>query len=168
MVEGVSNTRAVADVEAGSADYTTLITSPNLTLLASRLAAHYGPGSAAAGNVPIYPVTPDIAKARELAGHKRRNAVLYTCTYPQCAEQAQIITNNLRAIGIAVHVKTFKSESVGEHANKPGAPYDLAETGWGADYPDPSSMLWSILEDKRSCRRLTMRATGADSPPLAS
>src|SRR6476660_6304133 len=39
VAEGVSNGRAVSDVEAGTADYTTLITSPNLTLLASRLAA---------------------------------------------------------------------------------------------------------------------------------
>lgn len=48
VAEQVSNTRAVADVEAGTADYTSLITSPNLTLLASRLAARYGAGSAAA------------------------------------------------------------------------------------------------------------------------
>ena len=37
---------------------------------------------------------------------------------------------------------------VSEHADETGARYDLAETGWTADYPDPSSMLWSILEDK--------------------
>ena len=219
VAEGVSNGRAVADVEAGTADYTTLITSPNLPLLASRLAARYGPGSAAAArgqqryfhaawpeldflelnthrplfkdarlrqavnyaidrraladhgdglnslpeqvneqylppdmpgyrNVPIYPLTPDLAKARELAGHKHRDAVLYTCNYPQCEEQAQIITNDLRGIGVDVHVKTFTSADVFEQAARPGAPYDLAQTGWIADYPDPSSMLWPILEDK--------------------
>jgi YVTN family beta-propeller protein len=219
VAEGISNGRAVADVEAGTADYTTLITSPNLTLLASRLAARYGPRSAAAArgqqryfhvpwpeldylelnthrplfrdarlrqavnyainrgalaklgdglnsapepvneqyltpgipgyrNVPTYAVTPDFAKARKLAGHRHRDAVLYTCSYAQCAEQAQIITNDLRRIGIEVHVKAFTSAYVSEHANKPGAPYDLAQVGWTADYPDPATMLWSILEDK--------------------
>ena len=219
VAERVSNTRAVADVEAGTADYTSLITSPNLTLLASRLAARYGPGSAAAArgqqryfhvpsyeldflflnthrplfrnarlrqavnyaidrralaalgdgynplpvqvneqylppdmpgyrNTPIYPMTPDLAKARELAGHKHRTAVLYTCNFPQCAQQAQIITNDLRAIGIDVQVKAFAAAYVGEHVNKPGAPDDLAETGWTADYPDPAAMLWPILEDR--------------------
>jgi peptide/nickel transport system substrate-binding protein len=219
MAEGVSNTRAVADVEAGTADYTTLITSPNLKLLVSRLAARYGSGSAAAArgqqryfhaswseldflhlnthrplfkdarlrqavnyaidrraladhgdgynplpeqvneqylppdmpgyrNVPIYPITPDLAKARELAGHKHRNAVLYTCNYSQCAEQAQIITNDLRGIGIDLHIKAFATKYVSEQANKPGAPYDLAQTGWTPDYPDPAAMLGSILEDR--------------------
>jgi YVTN family beta-propeller protein len=219
VAEGVSNGQAVADVEAGTADYTTLLTSPNLTRLASRLAARYGPGSAAAArgqqryfhiawpeldflalnthrplfrdarlrqavnyaidrhglaehgdgynslpepvneqylppDIPgyrharIYGVTPDLAKARTLAGHKHRNAVLYTCNYPQCAEQAQIITNDLRKIGIEVHAKAFAAAYVGEQAARPGARYDLVQGAWTADYPDPSSMLQSILEDK--------------------
>ena len=54
----------------------------------------------------VYPLTPNLATARRLAG-KRRTAVLYTCNQSPCDQLAQIIKANLAAIGIDVQVKTF-------------------------------------------------------------
>ena len=163
LAVGISTQRAVAEIEAGTADYTALglesSASTTITALASRLAARYGPGSAAAArggqqyfvnpglqldyfflnthrplfsdvrmrqavnyaidrralarlgdafqplpepptdhylppgmpgyrDAHVYPTTPDVAKARELAHGGGRTAVLYTCNVSPCPEQA--------------------------------------------------------------------------------
>ena len=46
-----------------------------------------------------YPLRPDLARARELAGGKRRTAVLFTCDEPPCPQHAAIVRANLAAIG---------------------------------------------------------------------
>jgi peptide/nickel transport system substrate-binding protein len=96
-------------------------------------------------DVEIYPFTPDLAKARRLAGNKRRTAVLYTSKDPQGTRQAQIVKTNLRAIGIEVTVKALPGESLASHygANEP---YDLAIAGYVADYPDPADFLNALVE----------------------
>jgi YVTN family beta-propeller protein len=222
LAVGISTQRAVAEIEAGSADYTALgLVSPastTITTLASQLAARYGPGSAAATrggqryfvdpslqldyfvlnthrplfsdvrmrqavnyainrralaqrgdyfqplperpadhylppgmpgyrDAHIYPTTPDVAKARELAGGGGRTAVLYTCNVSPCPEQAEIVKKNLAAIGLQVQVKMFPSDTLFAREATPGEPFDLAWEGWIPDYLDPQAMLTSILED---------------------
>jgi peptide/nickel transport system substrate-binding protein len=222
LAVGISTQRAVAEIEAGSADYTALgLVSPastTITTLASQLAARYGPGSAAAAHgrqqyfvnpglqldyfalnthrplfsdvrmrqavndainrralaqrgdyfqplperpadhylppgmpgyrdAHIYPTTPDVAKARELAGGGGRTAVLYTCNVSPCPEQAEIVKKNLAAIGLQVQVKMFPSDTLFAREATPGEPFDLAWEGWIPDYLDPQAMLTSILED---------------------
>ena len=69
---------------------------------------HYlPPGMPGYRDVHIYPLTPDPAKARQLAQGKGRTAVLYTCEQTICEQAAQIVKTNLAAIGITVEVKTF-------------------------------------------------------------
>ena len=222
LAVGISPQRAVAEIEAGTADYTALgLESPasmTITALASRLAARYGPGSAAAArggqqyfdepslqldyfvlnthrplfsdvrmrqavnyaidrralaqrgdgfqplpgrpadhylppgmpgyrNAHIYPITPDLTKARALAHAGGTTAVLYTCDASPCPEQAQIVKNNLAKIGLQVQVKTFPSDKLFAREATPGEPFDLAWDGWIPDYLDPQAMLTSILED---------------------
>ena len=55
----------------------------------------------------IYPFRPAIARARRLAGTKRRSAVLYTCSGSPCDQIAQIAKASLAKIGIDVQVKSF-------------------------------------------------------------
>jgi ABC-type transport system substrate-binding protein len=221
LTVGVSTERAVAEIEAGTADYIPLGLETNSTTtaaLASRLAGRYGPGSAAAAHgtqryftnpsfqldyfllnthrplfsdvrmrravnyaidrnklaqlgdfyqplpepptdhyIPpglpgfrdahIYPMTPDVAKARELAHGAGRTAVLYTCDAYPCQEQAQIIKTDLAAIGLQVQIKTFPSSKLYTRETTPGEPFDLAWQGWIPDYPDPQAMLTPLLED---------------------
>ncbi|MEA2159958.1 MAG: hypothetical protein QOD66_2338 [Solirubrobacteraceae bacterium] len=105
------------------------------------------PGIPGYRNVHIYPFTPNVAKARQLAkGHPRATAVLYTCNISPCDEQAQIIRTDLAAIGLRVEVKTFTDSTLYAKTVRPGEPFDMAWVGWLPDYPDPAAMLNVLLE----------------------
>jgi YVTN family beta-propeller protein len=243
---GIPAARAVAEIEAGTADFTTLggdtypPTAPTNSL-ASQLAAPYGAGSSAAANgsqqyfvnptlgldyvglnthrplfsdvrlrqavnyaidrralsqlgspgfqlgpdqptdhylspgmpgyhaAHVYPTRPDPAAGRRLvesAHATGRTAVLYTNNLPPSPERAQLIENELAAIGLRVRVKTFPKGTLFTHLATPGEPYDLSVGGWGAAYPDPSQMFQLIdgssglpaLNDPVAQRRLATAA----------
>ena len=108
---------------------------------------HYlPPGIPGHVNGHIYPLVPDLTKARRLAkGHAGATAVLYTCNRPTCTEQAQILKNDLAAIDLHVVVKTFEDQFA--RLVRPGEPFDIAYVGWAADYPDPQGVLDPLLEN---------------------
>ena len=109
---------------------------------------HYlPPGMPGFRNSHAYPMTPNVAKARELAQGGGRTAVLYTCDSSPCPEQAQIVKTDLAAIGLQVQVKEFPFATFFTKLGSPSHPFDLAWNGWLPDYFDPESMLNSILED---------------------
>lgn len=218
----ISPKRAISEIEAGLADYTTVgsgwSASAARAAHASRLAARYGAGSAAAArgaqqyfanpaaqldyfvlnthrplfsdarmrqavnyainrralaqrgdrfsplpahptshylppgmpgfrDAHVYPMTPDIVKARKLARGGGRTAVLYTCNSSPCPEQAQIVKTDLAAIGLQVHIKKIPFATYFTTLGKPGHPFDLAWDGWLPDYIDPAAMLNSLLAD---------------------
>jgi YVTN family beta-propeller protein len=96
----------------------------------------------------IYPFTPDLTKARRLAkGHAGATAVLYTSDLPAFTEQAQIIKNDLAAIGVRVVVKAFPNAKLGARLATPGEPFDISYGGWAADYPDPQGVLDPLLQN---------------------
>lgn len=95
----------------------------------------------------IYPFSPDVDKAKELAGGgQNRTAVLYTCNSSPCPERAQIIQANLAAIGIDVQIKQFDRSIQFQKEGIRGEPFDLADEGWIADYPDPYDFLNILLD----------------------
>jgi YVTN family beta-propeller protein len=104
------------------------------------------PGIFGYRDVPIYPFAPDLAKARRLAGGKRRTAVFYTCNQSPCDRMAQIVKSNLAAIGIDVQVKAFPLDSLFIRVATKGEPFDLSWGEWVADYPDPYNFLNLLLE----------------------
>ncbi len=103
------------------------------------------PGMPGFTDVQIYPLTPDAATAKRLAGGKPRSAVLYTCNVSPCDQLAQIVKANLAAIGIDLQVKTFPLRAMFERLSRKGEPFDLAAVGWIADYPDPANFLNVLL-----------------------
>ena len=106
------------------------------------------PGIPGYSNRRVYPLTPNLAKARELAkGQPHRTAVFYTCPRPVCAEQAQIIKTDLAAIGIGLRVKAFQGTIRYVKFATPGEPFDIGYVGWSADYPDPDDFLNLHLEN---------------------
>jgi peptide/nickel transport system substrate-binding protein len=109
---------------------------------------HYlPPGTPGYRNVQIYPLTPDVAKARRLAReHTGATVVLYTCTVTPCAEQAQIVKTDLAAIGLRVEVKTLPFDALYSKLATPGEPFDIAWAGWLPDWLDPAAMLNVLLE----------------------
>ena len=111
---------------------------------------HYlPPGIPGYSTTRIYPLKPDLAKARALAkGRATTTAVLYTCDQAPCVEQAQIIKTDLAAIGLRVEVKAYPDQTLYAKTATPGEPFDIAWIGWIADYPDPSAILNVLLEDR--------------------
>jgi peptide/nickel transport system substrate-binding protein len=99
-------------------------------------------------NTQVYPLTPDLSKARQLAsGHRGATVVLYTCNIYPCAEQAQIVRTNLAAIGLRVEIKTFPLGANFAELVKPPEAYDMGWMGWIPDYLDPGAMLNELLEE---------------------
>lgn len=105
------------------------------------------PGMPGFKDAHIYPFRPDIATARRLAGPgKHGTAVLYTCNVTPCPEQAQLIKDNLRAIGIDVDVHQFDWGVVTTKVRKPGEPFDLTPSWTVFAYVDPSAVLNAFLD----------------------
>ena len=77
------------------------------------------PGTPGYSKASLYPLRPDLAKARRLAGGGSRSAVLYTCSNPDCGEQARVLKANLAAIGIDVAIRSFDDPY--SEVFKPGA-----------------------------------------------
>jgi YVTN family beta-propeller protein len=111
---------------------------------------HYlSPGMPGYRAAHVYPTRPDPARARQLvqSAHARgRTAVLYAGNETVQSELAQIVKNNLAAVGLNVEIKTFPVTSFFKHLRTPGEPFDLAIAVWLADYSDPNEMLNPLLD----------------------
>ena len=97
------------------------------------------PGMPGFRDARLYPSTPDLAKARRLAGPERRTVVLYVLSDPTFVRFAEIVKANLSRIGIDVQIKASGSSFV--RLGRQGEPFDMALNGWVADYPDPMTFL---------------------------
>ena len=88
----------------------------------------------------IYPLKgPDLPRARALAkGHTRSGkAVLYTTTSPADVAQAQVLQQNLKAIGLAVEITQFPRPLIFEKLATGGNGFDIGRVAW-SHLPDPS------------------------------
>ena len=111
-------------------------------------ADHYlPPGLPGYRDVHVYPLTPDLAKARALANGNGRTAILYTANSSALPQQAQIVKTDLAAIGLNVQIKTLTLQDLFAAESNPDAPFDLAWLGWTPDFPDPYGTLNAVLED---------------------
>jgi ABC-type oligopeptide transport system substrate-binding subunit len=100
-------------------------------------------------DVDVYPFTPDVDRAKELMGGKTGTAVLYTCTTPGCQKRSQILQANLKAIGIDVEIKQFQRSIQFQREGVRTEPFDIADEGWIADYPDPYDFINVLLDGNR-------------------
>lgn len=116
--------------------------------LAARGGAFYANASVAQMEIPpgvpgfrnehVYPLIPDLAKARGLAGPGHHTAILWCYLGGGGPRAAQIIARNLAAIGIDVQIKCFPGNQYWTFMLTPGAAWDLAVDGgsWGQDPGD--------------------------------
>ena len=96
------------------------------------------PGMPGFHDFHIYPLGgPDLQRARRLAGGIHRHVVLLTCNAPSCAQSAQIIHDNLAAIGLNVEVRSYALQELFRQIQRPNPDFDLAEYGYTVDFPDP-------------------------------
>jgi peptide/nickel transport system substrate-binding protein len=104
------------------------------------------PGIPGYKDADLYPLDrPDVDKAKQLAGSSGGKAVMYTCNESPCPESAQIIQNNLQAIGIDVEVRQFERAVQFKKEGTKGEPFDIAFEGWQADYADPFDFINVLL-----------------------
>lgn len=112
---------------------------------------HYlPPGIAGSSPEQPYPTNaPDLATAKKLAGPgSKGTAVLYTCDQSPCPQQATIIQQNLKQIGINVDVQQFTRAVQFSKEGTRGEPFDIAFEGWVADYADPYDFINVLLNGK--------------------
>jgi YVTN family beta-propeller protein len=89
----------------------------------------------------VYPIVPDLAKARRLAGTGHHHAELYCVLEAGSPQAAQIIKINLAAIGIDVDVHCVPGGEMWTLLSRPNEPWDIAIDSYGADYDDPSEFI---------------------------
>jgi peptide/nickel transport system substrate-binding protein len=102
---------------------------------------YLSPGLPGFRNENIYPLKgPDVAKARALAkGHLRSGkAVLYTQDGVINAAQAQILQQNLRAIGLDLEIKSFPGQLLFQKLATAGEPFDIGRVRVISSRPDLS------------------------------
>ena len=118
----------------------------------------------------VYPTDPQPSQG---ARARQRRAAERPCSTPATYPHARSRRRSSRPIsprsGYASEIKTFPSRQHVRALGKPGAPFDLAWSGWVADYPDPDGD--AELDPRRQLRRprpSTIRPTSASSPPPRS
>jgi YVTN family beta-propeller protein len=109
-------------------------------LRASPTDRYLPPGIPGSGDARIYPLTPDLAEARRLAGPQRRKVVLYALSEPAHLRFAEIVKANLRPIGIDVQIRGL-GQSLFVRLARRGEPFDLAVAACASDYLDPMDFL---------------------------
>lgn len=99
----------------------------------------------------VYPLTPDLATARRLAsGNTHHSAVLYCLLQGGSPHAAQVIANNLAAIGIHVHVHCMPGNQMWTRIlTRPNEPWDMVIVGWAATYNDPADYLSTMGSHSR-------------------
>jgi len=97
-------------------------------------------------NAAIYPSRPNVARARSLAQGNLRGGkgVFYTCNTGPCVPTAQIVQDNLKAIGLDMEIKTFPRAVQFTKSGTRGEPFDMSLEGWHMDYFDPYDFLFLL------------------------
>jgi peptide/nickel transport system substrate-binding protein len=104
------------------------------------------PGMPGFSRLSLYPTAPDLAKAKQYAGNANVTAVMYTCTTGSCPNRAAAVQQELKQIGINVQIQQFSRATQFVKEGVKGAPFDIADEGWGQDYPDPSDFMNVLLD----------------------
>src|SRR5262249_20943628 len=72
----------------------------------------------------------------------------YTRDAPNAVLRAQIVKQDLRRIGIEVDIKVFARDVFLEKITRRGAPFDIADYVWFADYPDPADFVGALVDGR--------------------
>jgi peptide/nickel transport system substrate-binding protein len=96
----------------------------------------------------IYPFTPNVTRARELAGWQpgdpMRDGVFYCSNRAPAPAICQIVQANLQQIGLAMEIKLFPRAEQFTRTGMRGEPFDMTLEGWHMDYYDPYDFLFLL------------------------
>src|SRR6266542_2202729 len=87
---------------------------------------------------------PDLRRAKRLAGPLNATAILYTPNFPPWLQEAQIISRDLKPLGIDVQVKEFPIGDFFARLSRRGEPFDLAVSGYSF-LPDLVDTLTAVI-----------------------
>jgi ABC-type transport system substrate-binding protein len=104
------------------------------------------PGMIGAGRSSVYPLSPNLSRARALLHGFRGTVDLWTCRNPDCVTAARIVRANLAPLGITVRIK--QSDDPYADSQKANASYDILLSAWYYDWPDPYEVLNVFLDPK--------------------
>jgi ABC-type oligopeptide transport system substrate-binding subunit len=96
-------------------------------------------------NANLFPSRPNFKKGKSLMKGKKYNATMYTSNSPIGLNQGALVQADFKQIGINVDVKAFKTSVMYTKAGTRGEPFDIANVGWIADYPDPYDFVNVLL-----------------------
>ena len=98
-------------------------------------------------NAKIYPFTPNVTRAKQLANGNTRNgkAVYFHTRRAPSPNVMEINRADLNRIGIDVQPKSFAGFDIYDAMGKRGSDHDLGIGGWCQDYPDPYDYI-NVLE----------------------
>jgi YVTN family beta-propeller protein len=99
------------------------------------------PTVAGARDFHLYPLNgPNLGLARRLAGRVHATAIMYATNRPPWPQEAQIIRQNLKPLGIDVQVKEFSTGDFFVRIGRRAEPFDLAVSGYVVGL-DPAGLL---------------------------
>jgi ABC-type oligopeptide transport system substrate-binding subunit len=109
---------------------------------------HAMPGFVDAALFPL--AGADVERARLLARGALRGgrAVLYAVDEPPWRQMAEVVRFNLAQIGIEAEVRLFETAIFVERTERRGEPWDIALTGWIADYLDPANFFEPLFHGR--------------------
>ena len=101
----------------------------------------------------IYPMSPDLSKAQALMNQAKAQGVktpINVLVYSTQGSQAHtnimaLLTQELKPLGINVKVKYFQRAVQFQQEGVKGAPMDISDEGWLADFPDPYDFINILL-----------------------
>ncbi len=107
---------------------------------------HLSPITPGFRDADIYPMRPDLVRARELAAGNTRGGegILYCSNRAPAPATCQIVQANLRNIGLNMDIKLFPRATQFELTGRRGEPFDMTLEGWHVDYLDPFDFLFLL------------------------
>jgi peptide/nickel transport system substrate-binding protein len=88
-------------------------------------------------DVKIYPPKADVQSAKKLIGDNGGTAAFYINDDPAQASVAAVVVRDLARIDIDVNVLGFAAAEYNRRIHRRAEPFDMALSGWAADYLDP-------------------------------
>jgi peptide/nickel transport system substrate-binding protein len=112
----------------------------------------------------IYPRKADVRTARKLMRNRRGNAIFYVSDSPFDSAVAIVLIRQLARINIDVIVRPFRSAEYNRRIHRRAEPFDMALSGWAADYLDPSDFINVQLSGRNITQSNNQNLSHFDDP----
>jgi ABC-type transport system substrate-binding protein/DNA-binding SARP family transcriptional activator len=106
------------------------------------------PATEGATDLHVYPFSPNLPRAKRIAGRVHATAIMYTPNVPPWLQEAEVVRHDLKPLGIDVQVKEMPFGDFFTRIARRGEPWDLAVVGWYFGNTDPAGVLEMFKGDR--------------------